>query len=90
MGRGGSPAPAVLGSIEEQRAVRLARDVLWSLDGRIRVAADLLLDEPLDRALIPFRQLGYAIDDPVREGDALDDPRAHLRAGWAPQSVPAT
>lgn len=70
----GSPAPAVVGSIEEQRAVELARDVLWSLGRPDRVQADLLLAEPLDPGLIPFAHVGSAIDDAVREGDAWTIP----------------
>jgi WD40-like Beta Propeller Repeat len=70
----GSPAPAVIGSVEEQRAVQLAQDLLWSLGRPDRVHADLLLAEPVHPGLLPFRHVGYAIDDPVREGGAWTIP----------------
>jgi hypothetical protein len=70
----GSPAPATLGSIEEQRAVELAQDVLWSLGRPDRVRADLLLAEPLDPDLVPFGHVGYAIGDAVHEGDSWTIP----------------
>jgi hypothetical protein len=70
----GSPAPAVVGSVEEQRAVQLSRDLLWSLGRPDRANADLLLAEPVEPGLLPFGHLGYAIDAPVREGDAWTIP----------------
>jgi WD40 repeat protein len=70
----GSPAPATLGTIEEQRAVQLARDLLWSLGRPDRANADLLLAAPLDPELVPFGHVGYAIGDAVREGDAWTIP----------------
>ena len=70
----GSPAPAVVGSVEEQRAVQLAQDLLWSLGRPDRANADLLLAEPADPSLLPFVRVGYAIDDAVRDGDAWTIP----------------
>jgi hypothetical protein len=70
----GSPAPATLGSLEEQMAVQLARDVLWSLGRPDHARADLLLAEPLDPTLVPFGHVGYAIGDAVRKGGAWTIP----------------
>ena len=70
----GSPAPSTLGSLEEQRAVGLARDLMWSLGHPDPGRAELLLAEPLDPGLVPFGHVGYAIGDPERMGDAWTIP----------------
>ncbi len=70
----GSPAPAAVGTIEEQRVVQLAHELLWSLGRRDPTRADLLLLQPLEGDLGLFRHLGYTIGEPVRVGDVWSIP----------------
>jgi hypothetical protein len=67
-----SPVPAAVGGVEAQRAVELARTLLWSFGRPDRT--ELLLESPVDPRLAPFDGLGFTLGDPTRlaEGWTID------------------
>lgn len=65
-----SPAPAVIGSVDEQRAITLAQDLLWSLGRPDPSRSELLLERPLSHDLVPFRHLGYTLGEAERDHGA--------------------